>query len=99
MFSYRQKVRNKHVTEVWKGSGGWFVRGSRATLCVQVEDVGDPVTLTIHRAWSLFAPEKQEIGMEPGEVFSVDLSSVRRVTAHSSRQGDSFLNCAVLPAC
>ncbi len=99
MFSYRRKIRASTTITVWGGctpSGAGHGVGS-GILCMQVEEIGEPLLLSIHERWLVLFSRIREVGLDAGEVYSIDLSSVRRVTARSSRGGDTFLNCALLP--
>jgi hypothetical protein len=99
MFSFRRKVRASHTTTIWGASDrSAEIRGvGSGTLCIQVEEIGDPVTLAIYECWLLFFSRTRLVGLEAGDVYSMDLGRISRVTARCSEGSDTFLNCALLP--
>jgi hypothetical protein len=99
MFTYRRKIRSSHTTTIWGATSR--ASGSETsgcgTLCVQVEEIGDAVELEVCECWLWFFSRTRTIGLVAGDVYSLDLSTVIRLTARCDKGNDTFLNCAILP--
>lgn len=98
MFSYRRKIRAACETTIWGAADSPpdAHRGCSATLCVQVEEIGDDVTLLIfERSW-FFWVRRRCLRLRSGDVYALDLDRVLSVRAATAKTGDSSVNCSIL---
>ena len=98
MFSYRRKIRAACETTIWGAaeSPPDAHRGCDATLCVQVEEIGDDVILAIfERSW-FFWVQRRVLRLQPGDVYALSLDRVLTVRAATTTNGDSSVNCSIL---